>query len=1167
MSNNAGNIAVGLVLNGADAFVGRVNKSAQSLDKYGNSAKTAGRNTENWLHQTRDAVIVLGLARSAVENLSFMLTSIPRAIIQQNAQLERSQVLIAGMDKNADSYADAMERARKTVSDLVNMSSSSPFSVQAIADSYAKLQAADIDKTAESMEALVNASAKAGTNSEGLKRASIAIQQMSGKGVISMEELRQQLGESIPTAMQLMANASGMKMGEMVKKISTGTMEAKSALRELFNEMAFTSMGAAEAMAQTIEGVNNRIRNDFTKLAKEVGDGGFSEEYKKIGNELDQMLNSGEAAAAARELGENLAYVTRVLFDMGVALADNSKLIGAVVAAMVGMKVLSGAQNRLMTFWNEADAAGKKYANNVERYTRRTEKLIEAHNNKIAANQERVLKRTQDYLHWNTQATGSQLSAYYKKHEDALNASHRASIERIRSAQQAYTSTSTRIISAAKGMFNAMGGWTTVVTAGITAAIYLLDEFIWKQQRAAEAIIRNQGLNTTVEQLTDAKKEAKSLTEEIERMEKARDRAAKKTNSSDYGSGLTVDYYENQIKLLTDKHKVLMTAIRNGTNELARVAREGGMNDAERLMYKEMNEISSVYKKGEEDLRKTLEEKGLKGEEFTKAFKSGIEQLREEAVASLEAAAALKRKEVEESMAQLKPNVKTGILSDADQEAMERYKGTLEGLNKTVDDYRTRVKAGDVESLSMSNAKLSAEDKLMDKLQLAEKLYVHRLARIKDEAKYGEYRIRLEEDIAAGKYKNSQIEIDALRKQADASDKAVAAYKAEQEEIAKKKKLLQEIDQVNKRLDSMLISMAKRLGTSQGKSLNSFMSWKTAAEQNSEAIAQMRKQLEEVNKGSLTKKQEDGLTQLALMAKQIDLNNIIAQQKEYQDTLEKSQLNQMQLYTRETNKTVSDLKEVKASLEAQLATMQMNTSEYWKTKDAIDAVNDSLDLAAKEAKRINPQTNAWSDFSRTIDDMSTQVDEQLVAALDGAMDGFVDSMWDASASFSETIDNMLVDIGKFITKLLIAQSIQKGMGMLMSADWGSSGAGAATSAQGTSVTGMSAVSSFANGGIMTELGSAPLRKYANGGVATSPQIALFGEGSQNEAYVPLPDGRTIPVTMMNENGSAPVVNVINQTGTQAEVEHTSSFDGERWVTDVVMKAASRPGKFRDAMRR
>jgi hypothetical protein len=41
----------------------------------------------------------------------------------------------------------------------------------------------------------------------------------------------------------------------------------------------------------------------------------------------------------------------------------------------------------------------------------------------------------------------------------------------------------------------------------------------------------------------------------------------------------------------------------------------------------------------------------------------------------------------------------------------------------------------------------------------------------------------------------------------------------------------------------------------------------------------------------------------------------------------------------------------------------------------------------------------------------------------------------------------------------------------------------------------------------------PLRRYEGGGVANSPQLALFGEGKNPEAYVPLPDGRSIPVSI------------------------------------------------------
>jgi lambda family phage tail tape measure protein len=59
---------------------------------------------------------------------------------------------------------------------------------------------------------------------------------------------------------------------------------------------------------------------------------------------------------------------------------------------------------------------------------------------------------------------------------------------------------------------------------------------------------------------------------------------------------------------------------------------------------------------------------------------------------------------------------------------------------------------------------------------------------------------------------------------------------------------------------------------------------------------------------------------------------------------------------------------------------------------------------------------------------------------------------------------------------------------------------------------------FANGGVMSSSGPMPLNAYSNGGVATGPQLALFGEGRQHEAFVPLPDGRSIPVTMSGGGG-------------------------------------------------
>ncbi len=64
---------------------------------------------------------------------------------------------------------------------------------------------------------------------------------------------------------------------------------------------------------------------------------------------------------------------------------------------------------------------------------------------------------------------------------------------------------------------------------------------------------------------------------------------------------------------------------------------------------------------------------------------------------------------------------------------------------------------------------------------------------------------------------------------------------------------------------------------------------------------------------------------------------------------------------------------------------------------------------------------------------------------------------------------------------------------------------------------------FAHGGVMrsgSRGGDEPLRlsAYAYGGVARGPQIAVYGETSRPEAYVPLPDGRSIPVTMAASGG-------------------------------------------------
>jgi len=113
---------------------------------------------------------------------------------------------------------------------------------------------------------------------------------------------------------------------------------------------------------------------------------------------------------------------------------------------------------------------------------------------------------------------------------------------------------------------------------------------------------------------------------------------------------------------------------------------------------------------------------------------------------------------------------------------------------------------------------------------------------------------------------------------------------------------------------------------------------------------------------------------------------------------------------------------------------------------------------------------------------------------------------------------------------------------------------------------------FADGGVMSSSGPIPLRRYASGGVANSAQMAIFGEGSMNEAYVPLPDGRSIPVSMRSGSGSQAVNvshTVHNYAGAEVQTKATRQANGhvqmETLITGIVQKHLSNNGSIARSM--
>lgn len=148
----------------------------------------------------------------------------------------------------------------------------------------------------------------------------------------------------------------------------------------------------------------------------------------------------------------------------------------------------------------------------------------------------------------------------------------------------------------------------------------------------------------------------------------------------------------------------------------------------------------------------------------------------------------------------------------------------------------------------------------------------------------------------------------------------------------------------------------------------------------------------------------------------------------------------------------------------------------------------------------------------------------------------------AGNKLSDVLQSLLQDILKLVTRQLITNPLMGAIGGALQNILPAS-MGGYTALPDTSANYFTA---SANGNVMTPNGAMKLNNYANGGVATSPQVSIFGEGRMNEAYVPLPDGRSIPVSMKGGGSNVQVV-VNNNTPAQATTNETIDSRGNRRI--------------------
>jgi lambda family phage tail tape measure protein len=180
------------------------------------------------------------------------------------------------------------------------------------------------------------------------------------------------------------------------------------------------------------------------------------------------------------------------------------------------------------------------------------------------------------------------------------------------------------------------------------------------------------------------------------------------------------------------------------------------------------------------------------------------------------------------------------------------------------------------------------------------------------------------------------------------------------------------------------------------------------------------------------------------------------------------------------------------------------------------------DLNTKRQSLSTGIESGLSDYLADVEDRASAARDAVGNSLRGIEDAFVNLATTGKLSFKELTNSIIADIARIAARQAITAPLA---GLLSSAfSGGFSAAPAAGGLSGLPSASLPGVN-FAMGGIMSSQGSMPLNKYSTGGIANSPQLALFGEGRTPEAFVPLPDGRRIPVNLKGGGGGGTVVNV------------------------------------------
>ena len=246
---------------------------------------------------------------------TFAVKSIMDATVKLDT-LQRTMTALAGSEIGGQSQ---LEYLRKEADRLGQ-------SFTTIADSYKNLFAAGTgagwtpDDIQEVFSSVLEAGTVLGSSKQQIGGALTAIEQMISKGKVSTQELRLQLGNALPGAMQVAAKAMGVTTDELDKMLSKGLKSeefVKRFAKTLHEEYGINASESAHTLRAELERLGNAIFFMQTALL----DGDNMQGVAEAIREITRLISSPLFLQSINAIGKLVAFLAKhIKLIIGIAV-------------------------------------------------------------------------------------------------------------------------------------------------------------------------------------------------------------------------------------------------------------------------------------------------------------------------------------------------------------------------------------------------------------------------------------------------------------------------------------------------------------------------------------------------------------------------------------------------------------------------------------------------------------------------------------------------------------------------------------------------------------------------------------------------------------------------------------------------------------------------------